>query len=99
MNAIYDVEIGVSSFCRILISYKVCCMFCNCVAFDLDWYAAIMCRQYFKGQFDNTCCCYLFAVVSLCEESLISLYVAIFFRYPKHQILGASFVHGYRKLS
>ena len=42
MNVIYNVYIGILSFCGILIADEVCSMSCDCVTFDIDGYDAIM---------------------------------------------------------
>ena len=51
MNAIYNVYIGILSFCGIVITDEICHMSFNCVAFDLDWYDAIMSRRYLRVDF------------------------------------------------
>ena len=45
VNAIYNIYIGILSFCGILITDEICCMSCDCVTFDLDWCDAIMSRK------------------------------------------------------
>ena len=78
VDAIYDVDIRVSSFCPSLIRYEVNHMFINCWSCDLNWHDTIMSSQYFKGQLNNAYCCLLFTVPGICEEFSISLYVAVF---------------------
>ena len=78
MDAVYDVDIKVSPFCAILISYEVSHMFINCLTCDFNWYDTIMSRWCFKGQLNNTYCCLLFTVPGVCEEFSISLYEAVF---------------------
>ena len=77
VNAIYNVYIGILSFCGVVIIDEICCMSFDCVAFYLDWYNAIMSRKFFVSWFDNFYCCLLFTVSGMCEKSAILLYIAI----------------------
>ena len=82
VNAIYNVYIGILTFCWILIPDEACSMSCYCVTFDLNGYDAIMSRRYFECWFNNFYCCLLFTVPGVCEKSAILFYVAILFLIP-----------------
>ena len=77
--AIYNIYIGILSFSWVMIVDEICHMPFNCVSFDLDWDDTIMSRWYFERWLDNSYCCLLFTVLSICEKSATLLYVAISF--------------------
>ena len=63
----YNVYFGILSFCGILFADDVCHMSCDFVTLDLDGYNAIMSRRYLESWFNNSYCCILFTVYSVCK--------------------------------
>ena len=70
VNAIYNVYIGILSFCWILIANEVCSMSCDWVTCDLDGYDTIMSGRYLEHWFNNSFCCLLSTVSDVCENLL-----------------------------
>ena len=97
VDSIYNVYVGILSFSWFLIANEACCLFCDWVAFDFDWYDTIMSGRYHKCWFNTSYCHLLFTVLSVCEKSAIFLNVAIFLC-PKHMMVKISFVHQCQKL-
>ena len=98
VDAIEDVNIRVP-FVESSSVIKLSHMFLNCLTCDLNWYNTIVSRQYFKDQFNNSCCCLLFTVSCICKEFSFLLYVIIFIPCSKHMKLRTSFECQLEKLS
>ena len=66
MDAIGDVDIRVSSCCRVLISNEVSLMFLNCLTCDFDWYDTIVSRSILRD--DLT-----IPMVGFCSQFLVDV--------------------------
>ena len=82
VNAINDVDVGISSLCWIFICYEVCHMFLNDWSCYLNWYNTIVLQWYLKCWFNGANCCLLFTVLHVSYEFSIPLYITILFLIP-----------------
>ena len=59
--AIHNVYVGILPFCWFLIANETCCLSCDWVAFDFNWYDTIMSGRYLK-------CWLTIPIVALCLQ-------------------------------
>ena len=64
MDAINNVYVGIFPLFGILIADEVCCMFFNCMAFDLDWNDGIVSGGILRGELT-------ILIVAFCSQFLV----------------------------
>ena len=82
VNAIDNVDVGISTLCWIVTCEEICHMFFNDWSCYFNWYNTIVLQRYLKCWFDHANCCLSFTVSCASEKFSIPLDIEIFFFVP-----------------